>query len=59
MRLPSGGLRTGLSRKRKADEDPTAESFPQKKRGRLLLLGDELDHKVQAYVQLSVTTVDQ
>ena len=40
-----------LSRKRKADEDPIVESLPQKKRGHPLLLGDELDHKVQAYVQ--------
>ena len=40
-----------LSRKRKADEHPIVESLPQKKRGRPLLLGDELDHKVQAYVQ--------
>ena len=40
-----------LSRKRIADEDLTVESLPQKKTGRPLLLGDELDHKVQAYVQ--------
>ena len=40
-----------LSRKRKANEDLTTESLPDKKRGRPLLLGEELDHKVQAYVQ--------
>ena len=40
-----------LSRKRKAGENPTVESLPQRKRGRPLMLGDTLDQKIQAYLR--------
>ena len=39
-----------VSRKRKAEEDIVIERLPERKRGRPLLLGTELDAKVQAYL---------
>ena len=39
-----------LSRKRKADEDLTIERLPTKKRGCPLLVGEELDRRVQHYL---------
>ena len=41
---------TELSRKRKAGEDLFVKALPSKKRGRKLLLGDEVDLKVQKYI---------
>ena len=41
-----------LSRKRKAgDDDISVKALPARKRGRKLLLGDELDKKVQKYLR--------
>ena len=40
-----------MSRKRKAGEDMTITSLPAKRRGRPLLLGEELDQKVQQYLR--------
>ena len=40
-----------MSRKRKAGEDMTITSLPAKRRGRPLLLGEELDLKVQQYLR--------
>ena len=39
-----------LSRKRKAGENPTVESLPQRKRGCPLMLGDTLDQKIHTYL---------
>ena len=41
-----------MNRKRRADEDDlTVTSLPAKKRGRPLLLGEELDRKIQLYLR--------
>ena len=40
-----------MSRKRKAGEDMTITSLPAKRRGRPLLLGEEVDQKVQQYLR--------
>ena len=40
-----------LSRKRKAEEDLAISTLPTKKRGRPLLLGEDLDTKVQQYLR--------
>lgn len=41
-----------LSRKRKAEEDPSIEELPLKKRGRPLLLGEKIDCMVQKYIKI-------
>ena len=40
-----------VDRKRKQHDDDNVDSLPLKKRGRTLLLGDDLDAKVQAYLK--------
>lgn len=41
----------GVREKRRADNDGEVTSLPCKKRGRTLLLGDDLDMKVQMYLK--------